>query len=368
MSWARLPATPYGPRRSLRGNLIVHIDRRTFLLTALATAACSSRGGGTPLEKAAKYLWEQQARDGGFHSTNYGLLHSGQSLTPFVLGALIEVPETVLTRSKPAVDRAFQFIRRHTDANGALGLMDATSPDYPNYATSLAVVAMVKAQPDGHERDTARMVIQLRSQQFSEANGWTPGDSAYGAWGMGGPVLRPPEAGHVDLSMTRCVLEALKATGVPASDAAIERALVYLKRSQNEDGGFYFSTVNEDTNKAGETNGGFKSYGSATADGVLALRAAAVPDSDQRIVKAIKWLTDHHQPDCATGFEGEAYQTWSTGLRFYYADVISRAVPSLRVNLPEQSADGSFRNSNKLVKEDDPLIATPFAVGVLLRQ
>lgn len=346
----------------------MHIDRRTFLLTALAAAACSSRNGDTPLAKAAKYLWEQQAPDGGFHSTTYGLLHSGQSLTPFVLGALLEVPETVLARPKPAVERALEFIRRHTDANGALGLMDAASPDYPNYATSLAVVAMVRAQPDGHGPDTTRMVAQLRSQQFSEANGWKTSDNAYGAWGMGGPVLRPPEAGHVDLSMTRCVLEALKASGVPASDAAMERALVYLKRSQNQDGGFYFSTVNEDTNKAGESNGGFKSYGSATADGVLALRAAGVPDSDERIVKAIRWLKDHHQPDRATGFEGDVYQTWSTGLRFYYADVVTRAVPGLPVNLPEQSDDGSFRNPNKLVKEDDPLIATPFAVGVLSRK
>ena len=60
------------------------------------------------------------------------------------------------------------------------------------------------------------MVAQLRAQQFSEANGWTPEHTAYGGWGMGGAIRRPPDAGHVDLSMTRFVLEALRASGVTA--------------------------------------------------------------------------------------------------------------------------------------------------------
>ncbi len=77
---------------------------------------------------------------------------------------------------------------------------------------------------------------------------------------------------------------------------------------------------------------------------------------------------DHHQPDRAPGFEPGPREDWSTGLRFYYSDAVSRAVPSLRVALPAQDADGGFRNPNKMVKEDDPLIATPFAIGVLTRQ
>jgi hypothetical protein len=56
---------------------------------------------------------------------------------------------------------------------------------------------------------------------------------------------------------------------------------------------------------------------------------------------------------------------WSGGLRFYYASVVSRAAPLLPITLPEQVADGSFRNANPIVNEDDPFIATTFAVGVL---
>ena len=165
--------------------------------------------------------------------------------------------------------------------------------------------------------------------------------------------------------MTRHVLEALQLSGVPPSDPVITRALIYLQRSQNPDGGFYFSPVNPEINKAGEDGGRFASYGTATADGVLALRAAGVADEDQRIAKAITWLKDHHQPDRAPGFDEGTGQPWGSGLRFYYAHAISRVLPRLPVELPPQSKDGSFRNSVNLVKEDDPLIATTFALYVM---
>ncbi len=348
----------------------MQIDRRTFVLSLVAAsasagAACLLGEKSASLKRAAEYLWSQQADDGGFHSSTYGLLKSGQSLTPFVLDALLHVPESAVPVPPEAIERALKFIREHTDAQGALGRMDDTSADYPNYSTALAVTVMAKARRGGYEKDIAPMVSQLREQQFSEANGWRREDAPYGAWGMGGPIHRPPEAGHVDLSMTRYVLEALKSAGVATYDAVMTRARAYLERSQNADGGFYFSTVNPDTNKAGEVDGHFASYGTATADGVLALRALGLPETDNRIVKAIKWLKDHHRSDRASGFDVEPYQSWGTGLRFYYAYVISRTLPELPVELPEQQNDGSFRNPSNLVKEDDPLIATPFALHVL---
>jgi len=233
------------------------IDRRTFLLNALAAAAgaaaatgCARRLGNTALRNAARYLWSRQAEDGGFHSTTYGLLRSGQSLTPFVLLALLGVPESQSSPERGTLERAIRFIKANTNAEGVLGLMDDTAADYPNYATALAVCAMVKARTLGYDKVVEPMVAQLRVQQFSEANGWTSQNPPYGGWGMGGAIHPPPVAGHVDLSMTRHVLEALQISGVSPSDPAITRALVYLQRSQNPDGGFYFSPVNPEINKA----------------------------------------------------------------------------------------------------------------------
>jgi hypothetical protein len=343
----------------------MRIDRRTFLIIAAAAAGCSRSAPTGPLRRSAEFLWSRQAPDGGFHSSTYGLLRSGQSLTPFVLNALLEVPETVLTRPAGGIDRALDFIKKYTNPEGALGLMDEASVDYPNYATALAVSALVKVRAP--KTVIAPMVAQLRGQQFGEENGWKRDDPAYGGWGMGGTLRRPPNAGHVDLSMTRYVLEALRTSGVPTSDGAMTKALVYLERSQNPDGGFYFSPVNPEINKAGENEGRYISYGTATADGVLALRAAGIPETDDRIVKAINWLRGHHQPDRAPGFDNSPDPFWGQGLRFYYAHVISRILPDAPVQLPPQNGDGSFQNPNKLVKEDDPLIATALAMSALGR-
>lgn len=280
------------------------------------------------------------------------MLRSGQSLTPFVLDALLDLRE----RPKGPVERAIAFIRRNTNAAGALGMMDSAAMDYPNYATALAVRAMIRAKASGWEK----MAAYLRTQQFTEDGGWPRDHPAYGAWGMGGERRTPPDAGHVDLAMTRHVLEGLAAAGLGPSDPAMQRAQGYLDRCQNPDGGFFFSTVNLETNKAGET----RSYGSTTADGVLALRAAGVPENDSRVARAKKWLRDRHPIDRVPGFEGPR-EEWATALRFYYAAAVTRAIPGLAVLLPPQRPDGSFRNPNNLVKEDDPLVATAFAVRVL---
>src|ERR1700676_3244791 len=79
------------------------------------------------------------------------------------------------------------------------------------------------------------MAEYLRAQQFTEQHGWHPVDPVYGAWGMGGGRRMPPDTGHVDLSMTRYVLEALRDAGVPASDRMFEQALMFLERCQNFD-------------------------------------------------------------------------------------------------------------------------------------
>jgi squalene-hopene/tetraprenyl-beta-curcumene cyclase len=293
------------------------------------------------------------------------LLRSGQSLTPFVLDALLSVPESVGARPADAVDRALAFLKKNTNADGQLGLADSIAPDYPNYATGLAVRAIVRANRSGWDRDIAPLVACLRAQQFSEEGGWKREDAPYGAWGMGGARLTAPDAGHVDLAMTRYVLEGLAAAGVAPSDPAIQRALVYLGRCQNPDGGFFFSTVNLDTNKAGDENSHYRSYGTTTADGIISLRACGVPDADPRINRAMQWLRNFHQPDRAPGFAPGPREAWASGLRYYYGAAITRASPGLPVLLPPQRADGSFANSSNLVKEDDPLIATPFALRVL---
>src|SRR5260370_26024976 len=181
--------------------------RPCVILLVLAEAACSL-ARQPPLARAAEYLWIQKAKDGGWHSHTYGLLRSGQSLTPFVLQALLEVPEDNCSRPGTRVDRAIAFIQSNTRSDGALGMTDPTIPDYPNYATALAISAIYKAQCPGWERQIQPMLEYLRTQQFTEQNGWRREDAACGRWCMGGGKSGPAKRGHGDWSQSRPAHEA----------------------------------------------------------------------------------------------------------------------------------------------------------------
>jgi len=193
---------------------------------------------------------------------------------------------------------------------------------------------------------------------------------------MGGVPRTPPNTGHVDLSMTRHVLEALRAADVPLSDPAFARAQVFVERCQNigADGGFFFSTTEFEINKAGHDGKEFRSYGTPTADGILAFLAMGHPLEDPHVVAAKQWLVSHHYDMSVPGFVGVAYQRWPRGLAFYYAAASAEAFRALQVNAGgrvteglerTQRQDGAWVNAENLVKEDDPLIATPFAVRAL---
>ena len=87
--------------------------RRPMLAVLLTLAGCSTPRQPV-LRHAVSWLWSRQEADGGWHSHTYGLLRSGQALTPFVLEALLEAPEEVYPQPRGQVDRALAFIRQRT--------------------------------------------------------------------------------------------------------------------------------------------------------------------------------------------------------------------------------------------------------------
>src|SRR5439155_2015842 len=139
-------------------------------LVLLLASACTFQREEAPdaaLRRGCQYLWSQQGQDGGWHSRTYGLLKSGQSLSGFVLNALLQVPPHTCQAPAGAVDRAILFLQRNTNAEGAVGMVDPLLYDYANYATALAVQALRRAG-----RTAGAQVNWLRTQQFSEAHGW----------------------------------------------------------------------------------------------------------------------------------------------------------------------------------------------------
>jgi hypothetical protein len=261
-----------------------------------------------------------------------------------------------------------------------------------------------------------RLRDYLESQQYCEARGFEPGHPAYGGWGFGG-ALPPGVPGHMDLAHTRRVLEALRAAGTdrgetlrlqagaggtPAPQVELYRsAETFLRLVQKRpddsreqpsltpfsrkeiipvpyDGGFYFSPVVLQANKGGEAVQGrpyFRSYASATCDGILALLAAGVAADDERIRSAAAWLARHPRLDYPEGIPEDGPEPWGPALRFYHiatrADVYRRLdwpgawrAEAARLLAGWQDEDGSFRNSDSPLMKRGRLAAGDDARGL----
>ncbi len=117
-------------------------------LSILYLFSCQKPILQTPLTKAVNYLWSQQAKDGGWHSPKHGIMKTGQAHTPFILFALLQVPERVFPTSPDKVKNGLIFIRNHIDETGALGFVNPYVMEYPNYATSYALRVFSKSITD----------------------------------------------------------------------------------------------------------------------------------------------------------------------------------------------------------------------------
>jgi hypothetical protein len=345
------------------------------------------------------FLWSQQRADGAWPSATHGIVSGGTAWTPFVLHTLSDVPES-RHDNRANFPAGLDFIRRSVDTGGAVGLFNPVEPDfpaleYPNYATSYALRALRELGTEDDSALVARMSSYLLSQQWVETRGVGPEHPAYGAWGFGEVSLQLGDVGHVDLSHTRRVLEALR----PAEPETRVKALRFLgllqksisdgreilgipQNSINADGGFYASPIINETNKAGisiDQNGRafFRSYATATCDGILAMLAAGVDPTDERIRAALQWLSDNPELQHVPGIPATEDGNWEDVMFYYHLAVRSSVLATLEPNSPDlrriesliianQARDGSFSNPlGAPNKEDDPLLATSLALIAL---
>ena len=320
-------------------------------------------------------MWDAQSPDGRFPSTTYGLLRSGQSLTPFALESLMLGPSELLARRDAEIARAFEAMILMRDEAGALGF-GAPGPDYPCYATGMLLSCLGAARPDGWQELAAPSIRWLRSQQFRAADGWA-GHPAQGGWGMGTRVPQePPNAGHVDLSMTRRVALGLRAVGIQPEDPALVEAHDFVNRCQTHDGSFVYSPVELALNKGLRApDGSPRGYGSATTDGLSSLGAVGAVPSES-FTRGERWLSEHHRVDRNPGLDGGPMEPFGEAMRGYYRAGAARCFGRwggpegwqqqlAAAVVAEQYEDGRFLGTNGLQKEDDPIIATGFAAQAL---
>jgi hypothetical protein len=362
-------------------------------VAAALALACACRGGSEPppsgplveldaaIARGGAYLAARQQVDGSFRSRAYSALRDGWSLTPLVALALRVTPE------RDAATRAAKLVAGLATGDG--GVRGAPEVSYPIYA--YAIGALVLGAPENldiYRRERDALVAAVRRFQLSAANGWRADDASFGGWGYSPHVpTRPPGAIADDLlpatlSATLLAIGALSLSGAPPSDPALVDAARFVARCKRDDGGFFFSPDLPDGNKAGKDASGFRAYGSMTADGTRALmRLGRAPD-DRDVVAALGWLAREFDATRNPGVFAEEirrassyyYWTWTAAHALEHAGRAVLHGPHGDVRWAERLAaelrarqlpDGSWRNDATEMREDDPLIATSFAVAAL---
>ncbi len=332
----------------------------------------------------------QQDADGGWHSATYGQMRGGVGNTALVVYAVAQFPASMRSDHQPQFERAVRFLLANLDVAEPERKQNAA--DYPTYATALLLSALTHTASEGWSSERSKLPEALQMSQQRADRGWARDDGGFGGWnqtgGGSGDAKRP---GNTNVSVSCFALQALRAADALDQSAAAD-ALVFLGHCQNfpsdgtGDGGFFFTPdVDDPLNKAGlleraDRPPTARSYGTTTADGLCALVACEVPKDDPRVLAALAWLERHDSVAVVPGFLEDDPETSSAaeGLRFYYYAALARAIRQfpdspiagrksalLKTLIEQQHADGSWRNPNTLMREDDPLIATALAVTAI---
>jgi squalene-hopene/tetraprenyl-beta-curcumene cyclase len=351
--------------------------------------------------QAARFLVDCQATDGAWRSDTYGTFKEGGALTGLALLALQTAP--TLPEVGMARRKGMEFLAGLVQPDGEIkaGPLGVT---YPVYTSSFAVRALSSPDASRYRKERDGWLRFLRERQLTEDLGWQPSDKPYGGWGYCSGLPRKPVPGELapallesNLSATVLALEALKAAGVRSGDPAFNKALVFVKRCQNcgddpklsdpgfDDGGFFFIYDDAVRNKAGvigkDRHGRerFASYGSMTADGLRALLACGLPAVDPRVKAGTAWLLQNFRADAPPGKYAANRESSRSSVYYYYCASVAQAFKAIEANasnhspfpwvkrlsdelLKRQQPNGSWTNPLVAQREDDPVVATAFAL------
>lgn len=330
------------------------------------------------LQRGVAWLFRQQDGDGAWRSETYGNLKGGAATTALAVYAIAHAPMDVWGTNGPERLQDGEFFARRGPDPGAPPL----DRDYLLPAVAMIWTACERARLATNDNT----LLGILALQRREPPGGAKGQEHVGGWDFRGE--EQTQALETNLAATVLALEAIAAGrqhGEPEA-AARPLALAWLGRIQDStgDGGFVFSPVPDDPgNKAGwygEPPGRrARSYGSATCDGIRALAACGLAPDHPRVQRAVHWLLDHPDVERVPGFGDEpGAAAWSEALRFYYWQSLSKVLPLLPAGearrrgdaiastlMRLQDPDGSWKNPSTRMREDDPLLATSFAVIAL---
>jgi len=288
---------------------------------AAVDAAAQSRPGLTAdtqkklmesLNKAEAYLKQQQAPDGIWEK------HPG--ITALAATAILKQPGKSKAAQLPTVAKSLDYLVSLAKPDG--GIYDKAIPHYITAVSASALATGGRAQDRPVLLKAGRY---LAENMLDEGEGVNKNEFWYGGMGYGGTTRA--DGRRADMISLEYALRAMRDAELPENDAAWQKAIVFLQRTQNNsetndqkwaanDGGFvYYPGFTY------HTDGGTRSYGSVSYVGVLSYTWANVKKDDNRVKAIGKWIRDNYTVDENPG----------TGQKtvYYYYMVFAKALQAL---------------------------------------
>lgn len=357
----------------------------SLITVCLAVTAAPRAGAQAPaadsalpkaVERALEFLRTKgQAEDGTFSSM------AGSGVTALTLTAAIRNGAPL---DDPMIAKGLKALEGFVHDDGGI-----YAARLKNYETCVGILAFAAANKDGRYDETLKNANSyVRGLQIGVAGETPAADPTYGGVGYGGPE-RP------DLSNTAYLVEALVALGAPPEDEALQRALLFVSRCQNldstyndtqfagqvNDGGFYYviptEAVDPSDSERYTPNGGLRSYGSMSYSGFKSLVYAGLTENDPRVKAVTEWVSKNYSvkenPGVGSAGLFYYYHAFAAGLAAAKLDEVVDAEgkphnwrQDLAAELiSRQNPDGSWTNSNRQWFENDPNLATAFALLAL---
>ena len=325
-------------------------------------------------ERGLNYLRTKQSDDGSWTSPQ------APGISGLVLMSLLQ---SGVSPDDPAVQKGLKHLEGYVQPDGGIYYPKSS---HRNYETCIAILAFQAANQDGrYKAAIAKADKFIRKEQWDEGEGKQQDDVEYGGAGYGSKS-RP------DLSNTQFLLEALKAAGATSDDPAVQKALIFVSRTQNleseanttpfgakiNDGGFYYTPAGGGGSDAGKSdNGGLRSYGSMTYAGLKSMVYAGLGPHDPRVKAAQTWIRKHYTVEANPGLDKQGlfyyHHVFAKTLSVVGSDTITDAAgvkhnwrDELSAQLAKtQHADGSWVNTMPRWNEGDPNMVTAFALMAL---
>ncbi len=288
--------------------------------------------------------------------------------------------------SPRSVDKAVKFITGRAKPDGGIyhEVPGRTGGGLSNYNTAICMMALYATG----RRELNPIIRDART--FIASTQHNEDDIYKGGFGYD----RDANRAYADLMNTHFAMEALRRTqsvedtrpiSEKKADINWEQALAFVEQLQNPEeagkeqtGGFVYHPNDPKAGTVTNATGKIflRSYGSMTYAGLLSMVYAKLPAGDPRVVSALNWAARHWTLEENPGMGQQ-------GLYFFF-NVISRALTAAgRDTLPGkkgeiqwrremteriitlQQEDGSWVNSNGRFWENDPVLATAYAVLAL---